>query len=163
MPAPNPGLLGTKLQRLLELVDGGVAEVYADLGLAGFRPRFTPVLRTLLAGGPCPIRDLARATGVTHSAASQTVAQMVRDGLVTLAPGTDARQRIVHPTAKARAIEAALDAEWAATTAAAVALEEELAYPLSQLLDEAYAALTRRPLRQRIADIAPNLAGAEQG
>ncbi|WP_371871428.1 hypothetical protein [Phytohabitans rumicis] len=44
------------------------------------------------------IRALAGAVGVTHSAASQTVAQMAKAGYVTLEPGTDARQRIVHLT-----------------------------------------------------------------
>ncbi len=148
-------LLGTRLQELLELLDGDVAAVYADLGLAGFRPRYTPVLRHLLSHGPAPISDLARATGVSHSAASQTVAQLVRDGLVSTAPGTDARQRIVSPTPRAEQIRAALDTEWAATSAAAAALEAELPYPLHRLLEEALAALRRRPFRDRIAAALP--------
>jgi hypothetical protein len=50
-----------------------------------------------------------------------------------------------------------LDAEWAATTAAATALEAELSFPLSRLVDEALDALRRRPMRQRIAAVAPDL------
>src|SRR3954471_4407864 len=95
---PERAALGTLLRHVLELLDGDVARIYRDLGLAEYRPRFSPLVRALVAGGPAPIRDLARAVGVTHSAASQTVAQLARAGLVTLAPGEDARQRIVHLT-----------------------------------------------------------------
>ncbi|MFD4197040.1 MarR family winged helix-turn-helix transcriptional regulator [Amycolatopsis thermoflava] len=157
MTIPGAELLATRLRHLLELLDGDVAAVYADLGLAWFRPRFTPVVRTLAADGPQPIRDLAAAIGVTHSAASQTVAQMVKAELVTLRPGADARHRIVHLTPKAEELLPVLDAEWAATTAAAKRFEAELAYPLSKLVDEAIEALRERPMRQRIADAAPDL------
>ncbi|MEH0829518.1 MULTISPECIES: MarR family winged helix-turn-helix transcriptional regulator [unclassified Micromonospora] len=157
---PGPELLGTRLRHLLDLLDGDVAAVYADLGLPGFRPRFTPIVRALASGGPAPIRALAQATGVTHSAASQTVAQLAKEDLVTLTPGADARQRIVHLTPKAEALLPVLDAEWAATTAAARRFEAELPYPLSRLVDEALAALGRRSMRQRIADVAPDLLAA---
>jgi DNA-binding MarR family transcriptional regulator len=130
-PTPGPGLLGTQLQHLLDLLDADVAAGYTDLGL---------------------VRDLAEAVGVTHSAASQTVAQMAKQGLVTLTPGSDARQRIVRLTPLAESLLPKLETEWAATTAAAATFEAELSYPLSRLLDEALEALRRRPLRQRIAD-----------
>ncbi|GIH74309.1 MarR family winged helix-turn-helix transcriptional regulator [Planobispora longispora] len=161
VPPSGPAILGTRLRHLLDLLDGDVAAVYADLGLADFRPRFTPVVRVLAASGPRSIRDLARAIGVTHSAASQTVAQMARDGLVSLTPGEDARQRIVGLTPKAEALVPTLEAEWAATAAAAAAFEAELSFPLSRIVDEALEALGRRSMRQRIADAAPGLtAGA---
>jgi hypothetical protein len=40
-------MLGTQLRQVLELLDGAVAEVYQDLGMPGFRPRYTPILRVL--------------------------------------------------------------------------------------------------------------------
>ncbi|MEE4544735.1 MarR family transcriptional regulator [Streptomyces sp. V4-01] len=159
-PPGGPALLGTRLRHLLERLDGDVAAVYEERGLHGFRPRFTPIVRLLAAEGPLSISDLARATGVTHSAASQTVAQMARSALVTLAPGpTDARRRIVRLTPKAEALLPALDAEWAATSAAAAALDAELPYPLSRLVEEAHRALDRRPMRERIAEADPRLGG----
>ncbi|MBG0827906.1 MarR family transcriptional regulator [Planomonospora sp. ID67723] len=162
--ASGPGLLGTRLRHLLELLDGDVAAVYADLGLEGFRPRFTPVVRALAASGPSSIRDLARVIGVTHSAASQTVAQMARSGLVAVAPGEDARQRIVRLTPEAEALVPVLEAEWAATAAAAAGLEAELSFPLSRLVDEVLAALSRRPMRQRIMEAVPDLVtGGREG
>lgn len=157
-PGHGPAeLLGTRLRRLLELLDGDVAAVYTDLGLDRFRPRFTPIVRVLAASGPSSICELAAATGVTHSAASQTVTQMAKQDLVMLTPGQDARQRIVRLTPKAERLLPTLDNEWAATTAAVKELDAELSFPLSQLLDEALQALRRRPMRQRIAAIAPDL------
>jgi DNA-binding MarR family transcriptional regulator len=154
---PGPELLGTRLRHLLDLLDGDVAAVYTDLGLDGFRPRFTPVIRVLAAAGPSSIRELAHAIGVTHSAASQTVAQMAKEDLVALTPGEDARQRIVRLTPEAQRLLPTLEVEWAATTTAARALEAELSFPLSRLVDEALDALRRRPMRQRIAASAPDL------
>jgi DNA-binding MarR family transcriptional regulator len=146
--------LGTRLRHVLDLLDGDVARVYADLGLAGYRPRFSPVVRALVMLGPSPIRDLARAIGVTHSAASQTVTQMSRTGLVTLEAGADARQRIVHLTGRARALLPVIDAEWAATGAAAAELDAELPVPLGEVLAAVLRAVQRRPMRERIADAA---------
>jgi DNA-binding MarR family transcriptional regulator len=158
--APGPELLGTRLRHLLDRLDTDVAAVYADLGLTGFRPRYAPVVREIAAapGRRASISDLALATGVTHSAASQTVARMTRDGLVVLAPDEDdARRRVVRLTPKAEELLPAVDTEWRATLAATRALEAELPYSLSRLVGETLAALDRRPMRQRIADVAPEL------
>jgi DNA-binding MarR family transcriptional regulator len=148
-------LLGTRLRHVLETLDGAVAEVYRDLGMPGFRPRYTPILRILAATGPQSIRDLAAATGVTHSAASQTVAQLAKAGFVDLRPGRDARQRIAHLTPTAVAALPTLEVEWAATTAAARELEAELPYPLSDLLTAIMAALDRKPFHERITGHLP--------
>ena len=154
MPQPLEGALGTRLRHALELMDGDVAQACADLGLAGYRPRYSAVVRVLVSGGACSIGELAEATGVTHSAASQTVAQMRRDGLVAMASGTDGRRRIVRLTPKARRLLPAIEAEWAATAEAAAHLDAELPYPLTTLVEALHEALLRRPFRQRIADAA---------
>jgi DNA-binding MarR family transcriptional regulator len=144
------GAIGTRLRHVLELLDGDVAKVYVDAGLPEYRPRFSPVVRALVAEGPLSIRALAAAVGVTHSAASQTVAQLNRSGFVTLEPGQDARQRIVHLTDKTRALLPTIEAEWQATTAALTELDGELSAPLGQILDEVVAAVERRSFRLRI-------------
>ncbi len=154
MAVESAGPLGTRLRHVLELLDGDVAKVDAALGLSDYRPRFSPIVRTLVALGPSSIRDLARTVGVTHSAASQTVAQMARAGLVTLQPGADARQRIVRLTAEARSLLPIIAAEWAATEAAAAELNAELPMPLDEFLAAIVAAVERRPFRERIADAA---------
>lgn len=142
--------VGTQLRHVLELLDGDVAKVYAAAGLPEYRPRSSPIVRTLVAEGPLSIRELARAVGVTHSAASQTVAQLARSGLITLEPGADARQRIVHLTDKARDLLPTIEAEWQATATAIEELDAELSMPLAALLSEVTAALARRPFHDRI-------------
>jgi DNA-binding MarR family transcriptional regulator len=143
--------LGTLLRHVHEVMDGAIAEVYADAGMPEYRPRFSPPVRALAAEGPMSIRDIAAAIGVTHSAASQTVMQMRRCGLVTVQTGADARQRIVHLTSKARAALPFIEAEWQATERAVAALDAELPMPLEDLLRTVAEALERRPFRERLA------------
>ena len=137
-----------------------MARVYADLGVTGYRPRFSPVVRALVSLGPLSIRDLAAAVGVTHSAASQTAAQMTRAGLLTLERGSDARQRIARLTDRARDLLPVIEAEWAATAAAAAELEAELPAALTDVLNSAERAVVSRPMRTRIADAAAALLAA---
>ncbi len=144
--------LGTLLRHVLDEMDGDIATVLADLGATGYRPRFSPVVRALVALGPVPIRDVARAIGVTHSAASQTVAQMRSRGFVVIEPGEDARQRVVHLTATTRALLPTIEAEWAATASATAELDAELPFPLAELVPAIAAALGRRRFRERIIE-----------
>ncbi len=146
--------LGTLLRHVLDEMDGDIATVLADLGTTGYRPRFSPVVRALVALGPVPIRDVARAIGVTHSAASQTIAQMRSRGFVVIEPGEDARQRVVHLTASARALLPKIEAEWAATASATAELDAELPFPLAELVPAVAAALERRRFRQRMIESA---------
>lgn len=157
MSSVEPGAytgLGTQLRHVLDLMEADIAGLLADLGLPDYRPRFSPIVRALVALGPLSIRDLARAVSVTHSAASQTVAEMSRRGYVTLVPGRDARQRVVHLTERARRALPAIQAEWDATQAAAGQLDAELPFPLSDLVPAIAAALDRKPFRQRMAESA---------
>lgn len=153
-PTVGPELLGTRLRRLLDELESGVAAAYRELGLDGFRHRYTPVLRVLGRSGPLAIRELAGAVGVTHSAASQTVALLAKEGLAVTSPGQDARRRVVSLTSAGQALLPVLDVEWAATAAAAEELEAELSHSLSGLVEETLAALRRRPMQQRIAEAA---------
>lgn len=141
--------LGTLVRNLLELLDREVEAAYAASGLA-WRPRYTPILRALLRLGPTSIKALALETGVSHSAVSQTVSQMSKDGLVALTPGADARERIVVLTAKTGTLVPALQRQWTATNTAADQLDAELSVPLTGVLREAIAALNERPFGERI-------------
>lgn len=148
MSSPSP-TLGTLLHHLIELLDGDVQAAYTTAGLA-WRPRYTPVLRGLMSLGPASIKALALKIGISHSAVSQTVAQMVKDDLVELKPGADGRERIVALTPKAQAMVPALQRQWAAVNAAADALDAELSAPLSGVIREAITALNQRSFGQRI-------------
>lgn len=151
--APLVGL-GTLLRHVLDEMDDDIATVLMDLDMPGYRPRFSAIVRALVALGPVPIRDIAHATAVTHSAASQTVAEMARRGFVVLKPGADARQRVVHLTAKTRALLPKIEAEWAATASAAAEMDAELPFPLAELVPAIAAALRRRSFRRRILESA---------
>jgi len=142
--------LGTLLRHLTDVLDDAVEQAYVQAGLE-YRPRYTPVVRALLELGPSPIRSIASHAGLTHSAASQTVSQMVKHGLVALTTGGDAREHIVTMTPVATAMVPALTRQWEATNAAARALETELSAPLSVLLRETIAALEATPFAERIA------------
>ena len=149
VPAPT---LGTLLRHLTELLDGAVEQAYADAGL-DYRSRYTPVVRTLLRLGPSTVRAISQNAGLTHSAASQTVAQMARQGLVKVRPGDeDARERIVELSAAAKKIVPELERCWAATAQAAQSLEQDLAVPLSQVLRDAIQVLEQRSFGERLAD-----------
>ena len=152
----HPGL-DTRLRSLLEAMDADVALALADLGVRDYRTRYSVVVRFVDEHGPSSIRRLAGRLQVTHSAASQTVAEMERRGLVQVRAGDDARERLVRLTAKARRLLPAINAEWDATAAAAAALDAELPYSLSALIDELAAALERRRFRDRIAQAAASL------
>jgi DNA-binding MarR family transcriptional regulator len=155
-PRAEPAL-GTQLRALLDAMDADVAQACADVGLTDYRPRFSPYIRVLLDRGPASIREMGHAVGVTHSAASQTIAQMARRDLVALTTGVDARSRIVHLTDTAQSLLPAIQAEWAATAAATAALDAELPYPLSDVAEAVHDALARRAFRERIGDAARTL------
>lgn len=141
--------LGTMLRHLLELLDGDVERLYREAGL-NYRPRYTPVMQSLLRRGSTTIQDIARDAMITHSAASQTVSQMVRDELVYLQRGLDSRERIVHLTDHAQKLLPRLRLLWAATARAATRLDTELTTPLHQAVSEAIQALERERFLQRI-------------
>lgn len=145
---PRP-TLGTLLRRLIEHLDGAVEASYAGDGL-DYRPRYTPIVRALVRDGPATIRELADRTGVSHSAASQTVAQMAERALVTLTPGTDARERIVAAAPALEAMLPRLERRWAATEAAARSIDADLELPLADVVAQALDALERQPFADRI-------------
>lgn len=143
--------LGTQLRHLIDLLDGDVAQQYKDAGL-DYRPRYTPIVRALKELGTATIGQIADAAGITQPAATQTVNLMKKDGLVAVASGTDARQRLVSLSPQGRALLPALEACWAATKAAADGLDAQLAAPLSRILDEALAALEEKSFHARISE-----------
>jgi DNA-binding MarR family transcriptional regulator len=131
-------------------MDRDIARLYEEHGLDAVRPRYVMPLIRLGRRGPMTIRQLAADLKVTHSAMSQTVSALRRDGLVRTVPGTDARTREVALTARAREITPFLEAEWRATERAVAELEDEIPYALSQVVQDIEAALDQRSFHDRI-------------
>lgn len=142
--------LGVLTRHFLDLLDGDVEAAYRSAGL-DYRPRFTPVMRHLDAVGSTPIRSIAEAAGITHSAASQTVSEMVKKGLVVAEPGSDGRERIIELTARGAALLPLLKVFWSATNKAADELSEEIGASLPDTLARAISALSERPFQDRIS------------
>jgi DNA-binding MarR family transcriptional regulator len=151
-PTPQRDALPSRwrgMREIFDRVDAGITEVYAELGILGVRPRFSMAI-LFLDGGPLSIRELSREVNVTHSAMSQTVSAMRRDGLIRSAPGTDARNRMVELTPAGRALIEPLRAEWFATEAVLAELDAEVPYQLAQLVVDLREALDRRSFTERL-------------
>lgn len=146
---PNGPGLGTLLRHLIELLDGDVEEVYRHAGL-DCRSRFTPVIRFIEREGPSSIRKIALASGLTHSAISQTVSEMLKKGLVISEPGEDARERIISFSPAGRALLPKLHNLWVAIGEGTQEISDEIGVPLREVAARAIAAATERPLRERI-------------
>jgi DNA-binding MarR family transcriptional regulator len=138
------------LRHLLAGMDADIARLYAERDVHGVRPRFSMALIRLHHLGPLTIRELAAQVEVTHSAMSQTVTAMRREGLVDSTTGEDARTRTVVLTARGRELVPFLEEEWRATERAWAGLEEELPYPLTRVVADIAAALDRRSFLDRI-------------
>jgi DNA-binding MarR family transcriptional regulator len=142
--------LGTQLRHLIELLDGAVSNAYEEAGLA-YRPRYTPVMRALIEREPATIGHIAAAAGITQPAATQTIALMIREGIVaTQAGAEDGRQKLVSLTAAGHALVPKLVLCWQATAAAAASLEAEC--QLSQAVVCAIDALGAKPFGERIRE-----------
>ena len=141
--------LGSKLRKLLAMLDGDVQAIYDEMGVA-FRPRFFPIVQHLLLHEPCPIVELADRIGVSQPAATQTVNEMKRLGLLASAQSEDRRQRPVQLTTAARAMADRLQPVWDAAERAATTLDAELDRGLSKPIDDALVALETLRFRERI-------------
>lgn len=143
---------GTQLRHLIELLDGAVGDAYDAAGL-NYRPRYTPVMRSLMAKEPATIGFIAEAAGITQPAATQTVALMIKDGIVSVeASPTDARQKMIRLTQQGRDLIPQLKLCWQATAIASASLEADLPYSLTEVLDSAIRALAAKPLGERIRE-----------
>jgi MarR family transcriptional regulator, organic hydroperoxide resistance regulator len=136
--------LGTRLRVLLAALDGELQTLYDEMGVP-FRPRFYPVVQHLLAEGASAVGELAARTGVSQPAMTQTVAEMVRCGL--LERGSGRRLRL---TADGRELCLRLAPVWRATAAAASELDRELPAPLGATLIAALSRLAEKPFQARI-------------
>ena len=141
--------LGTQLRHLTDLLDGAVERSYARLGLT-YRPRYTPVMRCLIAREPMTLGEVARQAGITQPAATQTVALMIRDGLIETASSQDGRRKLLRLSDRGRAAVPQLEQAWAATARAAESLDSDLPVPLSTTLAAAIAALEAVSFDERI-------------
>ncbi len=150
--------LGTQLRHLIDLLDSAVSAAYKDAGLS-YRPRYTPVVRALMDRDSLTIGQVAEIAVITQPAATQTVALMIKQGILSAKSGQeDGRQKLIRLTAKGRALLPNLTLCWQATAMAANSLDAELPFPLSRVLENAINALTRKSYGTRISEARATLA-----
>ncbi len=138
------------MRHLIDLLDGAVSAAYEEAGI-DYRPRYTPVMRALEGGAPHTVSQIAEAAGITQPAATQTVALMIKEGLLEASPGVhDARQKVIRLSARGQQLLPQLRLCWQATRAAADSLDGDMPYPLSDALAAAIAALQTTPFGTRI-------------
>ncbi|MEJ7651533.1 MAG: MarR family transcriptional regulator [Nakamurella sp.] len=137
------------LRQLMSAMDDDIARLYQERGV-GIQTSQSMVLLRLDTSGPMTIRELARSLEITHSGAGQKVKSLLAAGHVTTVTGPDLRTKLVSLTQQGRELVPFLAAEWQATERAAAALEEELPYALSAVVNDMRIALRRRSFHDRI-------------
>ncbi len=91
-----------------------LTQLYDDvMAPAGLRVTQFSLLRRLANAGPQRITELAAAQLVDRTALSRNLDPLVERGLVTIAPGRDARTREAAITRRGRAALAAAEPRWA--------------------------------------------------
>jgi len=86
--------LGTRMRRLQEMLTADAERLYEELGI-NIRVSYFYVLYALSLKGAMPISELAKLAGFSHSAVSQTVKRLIKEGLVETRATEDARQKEV--------------------------------------------------------------------
>lgn len=141
---------GTQLRHLLELCESAVTQSYVDAGL-DYIPRYTPIVRALMAQEPATVGEIASAARISQPAATQTIALMVKAGIVSATRSMrDGRERLIKLTRRGRAMLPTIERCWDLTTMAHAQLEAELGIPLSDHLERAIEALEKTSLGVRI-------------
>ena len=142
--------LGTTLRHLIELLDGSVEQVYSDFSL-DYKPRFTPIMRTLAKIEVISVSELAKEAGITQPAATQTIQAMAKKGLITISVNKkDSRKKQISLSKQGSAMMVQLERCWQATAIAAETLDNELQTPLTVLAEEAIQALEKKSFLSRI-------------
>jgi len=155
-PDPTEQSRWRPLHRTIRAMDAEIGRIYSERRVPDLTPRQVLPLIRIGRKGPMTIGELASNFDVTHSAASQTAASLVKSGYARMKAGTDARTRQIALTAKGRTLLPLLEAEWRATEAALADLEAELPYPLSQAARDLQEALARRSFYERISEHLPD-------
>ncbi len=139
--------------RLLQAaMDADIARLYDEAGISGFKPSWVMELLRLRARGPMTITELAASVQLTHSAVSQKVAALRAAGWAEVGPGPDLRSKTVRLTPQAERAAEQMAAEWRATEGALAEIEDEIPYPLSQVVRDIEEALRRKSFHDRVAE-----------
>lgn len=97
----GPVFLGSRLKRLAEAMQGGAAQVLADVGLP-VQPTHMPLLAAL-DRGPLTVGQLADTVGSSQPGVTRGAGQLIALGLVEAERGDDQRQKTLSLTPAGKA------------------------------------------------------------
>jgi DNA-binding MarR family transcriptional regulator len=97
--SPSPGCTCDRLRKLTRRI---TQHYDARLAPAGLRVTQYSLLGHLVGGGPATMSALARTMEMDRTTLTRNLRPLADAGLVEIAPGTDARSRVVSVTARGR-------------------------------------------------------------
>ncbi|WP_380779761.1 GNAT family N-acetyltransferase [Sphingomonas sp. R86520] len=141
-------MLGSRLKRLAERLQGGAERIAADCGLPT-QPSQMPLLTALYRQGPMTVGDAVQALGISQPAVTRILSRLVEMGLVeTSRDVRDQRSKTISLTlAGSGAMELAETVLWPRLRAAVAEVCDAPA--LLALIAAAESALADEPLDQR--------------
>lgn len=141
-------MLGSRLKRLAERLQGGAERIAADCGLPT-QPSQMPLLTALYRQGPMTVGDAVQALGISQPAVTRILSRLVEMGLVeTSRDVRDQRSKTISLTsAGSDAMELAETVLWPRLRAAVAEVCDAPA--LLALIAAAESALADEPLDQR--------------
>jgi DNA-binding MarR family transcriptional regulator len=111
MPPASPSS-GCTCDRLRKLTRRITQHYDARLAPAGLRVTQYSLLAHLVGGGPATMSALARLMEMDRTTLTRNLKPLADAGLVEIAPGTDARSRVVSATARGRAARTSARELW---------------------------------------------------
>ena len=149
----GPVLLGSRFKRLAERLQGSVATLMAEAGVA-LQPGHIPIM-TALESGAKTVGRLTEETGTSQPGVTRTLSQLVKLRMVSRVTGTDQRERLASLTPQGEsAMKRIRKLVWPRV---GIAVEQMLAAltpaPLLDQITGLEAALAERSLALRMADV----------
>lgn len=144
----NQAGLGELLRYLTDLVDQGSEKIYREMAF-NYRPRYTPVLRAMVAGAQT-VTEITSHTWLTQGAISQSVAMMEKEGILLRQVQEDGRKSTLLLTAQGQTLVATLQPHWQTLFTAIDTLEKEIGHPLLAILQQTIHALEKQGFDERI-------------
>lgn len=143
----QPGL-GELLRYVTDLVDSGAEKIYRDMAFT-YRPRYTPILRAMVAGAET-VTDITARTWLTQGAISQSVSMMEKEDILQKHAQEDGRKSRLQLTSKGQQLVAELQPHWQTIFVAINQLENETGYRLLTVLQETAKALEKQGFDERL-------------
>ena len=149
MPVPISGCTCDRLRKLTRRI---TQHYDTRLAPAGLRVTQYSLLAHLVRGGPTPMSELARLMEMDRTTLTRNLKPLADAGLVDIAPGADARRRVVSATARGREARSGARELWRrAQDEVNQALGAEQVAALHAALEESLARLKDRTAGRRTA------------